>query len=83
LALRSVDRLSVKEQPDLNKELDSGSNKLLLPLEDAATTLSFTPRQVERLARLRDIAHIEVDGQLYFSIEALREWVARNSTKVW
>jgi hypothetical protein len=70
----------MEQKPPL---IDPGSSKLLLPLEDAALSLSLTPRQLERRARLRDIAHVELDGQLYFSIEALREWVTRNSTKVW
>ena len=70
----------MEQEPPL---IDPESNKLLLPLEDAATALSLTPKQVERLARLRDIAFVEVDGELYFSIESLKEWVTRNSTRVW
>jgi hypothetical protein len=56
---------------------------ILLGLDEAAVKLRFSPKQLERLARLRDIAHVELDGQLYFRPEALLEWACRNEQKVW
>jgi hypothetical protein len=56
---------------------------VLLDLPEASTSLRITPKQLQRLARIRDIAHVELDGQLYFRPEALSEWAKRNERKVW
>jgi hypothetical protein len=58
-------------------------HKVLLPLTDAAAALSMSPKQLSRLAALRDIGHVEFDGELYFRVESLREWAQRNESRVW
>ncbi len=61
---RSFDRGSMNQEPP---KIDLESSKLLLPLEEAATALSLTPRQLSRLAGLRDIGHLTLDGGALFS----------------
>jgi hypothetical protein len=58
-------------------------NSILLPLKDAAPVLGVEANQLKRLAMIRDIAFVDLDGKLYFRPEALREWVGRNESKVW
>ena len=59
------------------------AERVLLTLNEAAGRLSITPRQMLRLARIQDVAHVEIDEKLYFRPEALTEWVARNEHKAW
>jgi hypothetical protein len=56
---------------------------VLLDLPKASRRLAITPKQLQRLARIRDIGHVELDGRLYFRPEALVEWAQRNERKVW
>jgi hypothetical protein len=58
-------------------------NSILLPLKDAAPALGVDVSQLKRLAMIRDIGCVELDGQLYFRRESLQEWANRNETKVW
>jgi hypothetical protein len=60
-----------------------GPVKIAYPLVEAAGLLSIAPKQLKTLANKRDIAHLEIDGELYFRPEALREWAQRNESKVW
>jgi hypothetical protein len=56
---------------------------VLLGLPEASTRLGINPKQLRRLANIRDIAYVELDGELYFRPEALIEWAIRHERKVW
>jgi hypothetical protein len=56
---------------------------ILFPLEKAAAKLGLSKKKLEHLAGIQDLAHLEIDGELYFRLEALQEWVVRNTSKVW
>ena len=77
---RSFDRGSMNQEPP---KIDLESSKLLLPLEEAATALSLTPGNFRGWPGYATSVTSLWTGELYFPIEALREWVARNSKRVW
>jgi hypothetical protein len=56
---------------------------VLLRLKEAAPRIALTPAKLLHLARIRDIDHVEVDGEFFFRPEALTEWVARREHKAW
>jgi Helix-turn-helix domain len=59
------------------------ADRILLSLNEAAARLSISPRQMLRMARIQDVAHVDIDGKFYFRPSALTEWVARNEHKAW
>jgi hypothetical protein len=58
-------------------------NDRLLDESQAAQKLAMTPRELVRLARIRDIASIERGENFYFTPRAIAEWIERNQRKAW
>ena len=56
-------------------------DRVLLTLSEAAPRIAQTRARLLHLARIRDIASVQIDREFFFRPEALREWVARNERK--
>jgi len=56
---------------------------VLLGHQKAAVLMGVSPKQLELMARRLDIAHIVIDGELYFTREAIRTWIARHERRAW
>jgi helix-turn-helix protein len=60
---------------------DSASE--LFSTAEAAAKLTMSKRDLVRLARIRDIASLEREGEYYFTPRAIQEWIERNERKAW
>jgi hypothetical protein len=74
---KSADKSATKSSPAAT------GAPILLPFDQAVIKLGTSNKHLEHLAQTLAIRCVEIDGQLFFTEEALRDWVARNERRVW
>jgi hypothetical protein len=59
------------------------ADPILLSFDQAVIKLGTNNKHLKHLAQTLAIRCVEIDGKLFFTEDALRDWVTRNERRVW